>query len=112
MDEADQQPPRDQFGLARDDAREQRVIGPLGMKQIRIVPGDDVIGEPADRIGVAADGKELEGADADVARGDAGQHRAGQCGLADDVFAGDDGGKRACGRNAQRVHRFADDVFA
>ena len=112
MDEADQQPARDEIGLARDDAGEQRVIGPLGWSSVRIVPGDDVVGEPADRVGVAADGEELEGADADMARGDARQHRAGQRGLADDVLAGDDGGERARGRDAEREHGLADDVFA
>ncbi|MHC2692970.1 hypothetical protein ACVME9_005461 [Bradyrhizobium liaoningense] len=71
-----------------------------------------MVGEPAHRLGVAADGEELEGADADMAGGDAGQHRAGQRGLANDVLAGDDGGERARGRDAQRVHRFADDVLA
>ena len=33
MDEADQQPARDQIGLAGDDAFEQRVIGALGLSQ-------------------------------------------------------------------------------
>jgi hypothetical protein len=91
MDETDQQPACDEIGLARDDATEQRVIGPLGAEQLRIVPRDDMVGEPANGIGVAANGEELEGPDADVARGDAGQHRAWQRGLADDVLAGDDG---------------------
>ena len=45
MDEADQKPARDQIGLPRDDAFEQRVIGALGFRRIRIVPGDDVVGE-------------------------------------------------------------------
>ena len=78
MDEADQQPARDQVGLARDDAFEQRVIGALGLGDVRVVPGDDVVGELPHAIGVAARGEELEGADADVARGHAGEHRAGQ----------------------------------
>ncbi len=111
VDEADQQPARDEIGLTRDDAGEQGVIGALCLEQVRIVAGDDVVGEPADRAGVAADGEELEGADADVARGDARQHRAGQRGLADDVLAGDDRGERARGRDAEREHGFADDVF-
>ena len=71
-----------------------------------------MVGEPPHAVGVAARGEKLEGADADMARRHAGQHRAGQHGLADHVLAGDDGGERARGRNAQREHRLADDVFA
>ena len=63
-------------------------------------------------VGVAARGEELEGADADMARRHAGQHRAGQHGLAHHVLAGDNGGERARGRDAQREHGLADDVFA
>ena len=112
MDEADMQPARHQLRLPRHDACEQRVIGALGSRQLRIVPRDDMIGEPAQRVGVLARGEILEGADADVARGDAGQHRARQHGLAHHVLARCHGGERARGRNAQREHRLADDVFA
>ena len=41
-----------------------------------------MVGELPHRLGVAARGEILEGADADVARGHAGQHGAGQHGLA------------------------------
>ncbi len=112
MDEADQQPARDQFGLAGGHGAEQGMIGTLRVGEIRIVPGDDVIGEPSHRLGIAARGKILEGADADMAGSDPGQHRAGQRRLAHHALAGDDGGERARGRNAQGMHRFADDVFA
>ena len=76
------------------------------------MPRDDVVGELPHAVGVAARGEELEGADADVARRHARQHRAGQHGLAHHVLAGDDGGERARGRDAEREHRLADDVFA
>ena len=46
------------------------------------MPRDHVVGEQAQRLDVAARGEELEGADADVARGHARQHRAGQRRLA------------------------------
>ena len=82
MDEADQQPARDQIGLSGDDAFEQRVIGALGQSNIRIVARDDMIGERAHTIGFATRGEELEGADADVACGHAREHSAGQHGLA------------------------------
>ena len=94
------------------DAFEQRAIGALGLGDVRIVPGDDVVGEQAHAVGVAARGEELEGADADVARGHARQHRAGQHGLAHHGLAGRDGGERARGGDAERGHRLADDVFA
>ena len=97
---------------ARDHGFEQRAVGTLGLRSVRIVPGDDVVGERAHASAIAARGEELEGADADVAGGDAGQHRAGQRGLAEDRLAGGDGGERARGRDAERGHRLADDVFA
>ena len=112
VDEADQQPARDQLGLPRDHRFQQRVIGALGARRFRIVPGDDVIGEPPHALGIAARREELEGADPDVARRDAGQHRARQRGLAQHALAGDHGGERSRGRNPERRHRLADDVFA
>ena len=112
VDEADQQPARDQFGLARDHALQQRVIGALGVGRLRVVPGDDVIGQPPHALGIAARGEILEGSDPDVAGGDAGQDRARQRRLAQHALAGRHGGERSRGRNAQRRHRLADDVFA
>ena len=112
MDEADQQPARDEVGLSRDDAFEQRVIGALGHPDVRIVSADDMVGELSHALGVAARGEELEGADADMARRDARQHRAGQHGLALHALARRHRGERACGGDAQRKHRLADDVFA
>ena len=112
MDETDQQPAGDQFGLPRDDAFEQRVIGALSRGRVRIVPGDDVVGQFSYAIGVAAGGKILKRADADVARGHTRQHRARQRRLAHHVLAGHHGGERARGGNAERRHRLADDVFA
>ena len=46
---------------------EQRAIGALGLGGLRVVPGDDVVGEQPHALGVAARGEILEGADADVA---------------------------------------------
>ena len=77
----------------------------------RVVPGDDVIGQPPHTLGVAASGEILEGADADVAGGHAGQHGAWQGILTDHLLAGDHCGERARGGNAEG-YRFADDVFA
>ena len=69
MDEANQQPARDEIGLARDHRREQRVIRPFAAGKLAIVPRDHVVGEPAHGFGIAAGGKILERADADVACG-------------------------------------------
>ena len=71
-----------------------------------------MIGEQADRLDILARGEELEGADPDMARGDTRQHRAGEGGVAKDEVAGRYGGKRPRRRDAERLHRFAHDVFA
>ena len=76
------------------------------------MPRDGVVSEPLDAVGIAASREVLERADANMARGDARQHGAGQDGFAHDVFAGDGGSERPCGRNSERRHRLADDVFA
>ena len=47
--------------------RQQRVIGPLGLRRVGIMPCDDVVGEPPHPLGIAAGGEELEGADANMA---------------------------------------------
>ena len=112
VDEAHQHPSRHQLGLPRDHAIEQRAIRVLLVARIGIVPGDDVVGEQTQRLAIAARGEELESADADVACGNARQHRAGQHGLAHHRLAGGDRRERARGWNAERRHRLADDVFA
>ena len=116
MDEPHQHPARDQLRLAGDHAGEQGAIGlgPMSVFRARfgIVAVDDVVCEQPQRVGVAACREELEGADADMARRDAGQHGTGQEGLADHRFAGRHRRQRARGRDAQRFHRLADDVFA
>ncbi len=112
VDESDQQPARHQIGLPRDHGFEQRAVGPLGIGGVRVVPGDDVIGQPPHALGIAARREILEGADANMAGGYAGQHRAGQRHLAHHMLARDDSGERPRGGNAQGKHRLADDVFA
>src|SRR5271165_7479843 len=51
-------------------------------------------------------------ANADVAGCDAGQHGSGQLAVAINRFAGRDGSQRPSGRNSERMHRFADEIFA
>ncbi len=74
--------------------------------------GDGVVGQLLEFCRVAAGGEELECADPDVAGGDASEHGPGQRGFAVDGFAGGGGGEGAGGGHAERVHRFAQDVFA
>ena len=73
---------------------------------------DRVVIEGLKPLIVLPGGKDLKGADADMALRHAGQDGAGQGAFADDLFAGADRGKRAGGGNAKRVHRLGDDVFA
>ena len=83
VDEADQHPLRHQLGLARDHrGRAARDRAAARVARLRVVAGDDVIGQQAQRLDIAARGEELEGADPDVARRHARQHRAGQRRLA------------------------------
>ena len=59
-----------------------------GLRRLRgfgVVAGDGVVGERAEGFGVAARGEVLEGADAEMAGGDAGEDGAGLDGLADDA---------------------------
>ena len=79
---------------------------------LRVVAGDHVVRQQPHRLEVAPRGEVLEGADADVAGGDARQHGAGQRRLADDLFAGRHRGQRAGRRDAERGHGLAHDVLA
>ena len=112
MDETDQHPARHQLGLRRADGFEQCEIGVRRLGGLRVMAGDDVVGECLDRLQILAGGEILEGADADMAGGDAGQHPARQGCFAEHMLAGRDRRQRPCGRDAEGVHRLRDDVFA
>ena len=105
-------PARDQPGLAFHDGLKQREAGPLGVAGVGKVAIDDVVGKTLDRFEVAARGEILEGSDTDVARCDAGQHGSRQLAIAIDRFPGRDGGQRPRGRDSERMHRLADEIFA
>lgn len=77
-----------------------------------MVAGDCMVGEAAQQVLVAGGRGVLEAAHPQVAAGHPGQHGARQCGFAIHRAAGADHGQRPCRRDAQRVHRLADDVFA
>ena len=112
MNEADEQPLRYKRCLARDHQVEEGAVPVRGVNRLWVMPRDDVISEAPDRIQIPVRREELEGADTDVARRDAGQYRAGQSGLAPNRLAGRHSGERSGRRNPERRHRLADDIFA
>ena len=102
VDEADEHPLRDEPRLGVQHALEE-----LQIRSARVVAGDRVVGQLTQPT-VAR--RVLERADADVRGRHARQDRARQgAGLAQDRLAGGDDGQRARGRDAQGVHRLADD---
>src|SRR6056297_808739 len=107
VDEAEAEPVRHQRRLTlHDGVQEGRGIGCVG-----IMPGDRIVEERLQRLGVAPCGKDLERTDAQVALRHPGQHGAGQGLFPYDPLAGPYGGQRAGGRHAKGVHRFAHHVF-
>ena len=66
----------------------------------------------SDGFKVAACREILKGSDADVTRRDAGQHGSRYLPVAINGFTGRDGRQRPCGRNSERMHRFANEIFA
>ena len=97
MDEAKAHPLRDQARLALCDGVKQlqRAGG------LRVVAGDGIAGQCLQFVHLAARGKELKAADADVAGGNAGQDSAmGAAVVAVDVFAGQGDGQCAGGGDA------------
>ena len=107
MDEPHQQPARDQFRLPSDHRFQECSVA----RGSRVMPRDRIVRERPDAVGILAGGEILEGADADVAGGDAGDDGAGQVGLADHGFAGRDGGQRPRGGDAEGVHGLGDQIF-
>jgi hypothetical protein len=99
-------------GLRGDHALEQREVGVVGRRRVRVVPGDRVVGEPAQQVDVAGGARVLEAADAQVAAGHPGEDRPRLHRLAAHRPAGRDHGERARRRDAQGVHRLADHVLA
>ena len=73
---------------------------------------DHVLRENAKAFDVPSRRKVLKGPDADVASRDPGQYGAWKKHFASNLFAGGHCGERARGGNAERSHRFADQVLA
>ena len=111
VDKADVQPPRDQGGLSLNHRFEEIEVSPIRLQQLREMPRHGVVGQRAQGVQVIMRRGVLEGPDADVAGGDAGQHRPGQDFLAHDLLARRGDRKAAGGRDAERVHRLADDIL-
>src|SRR6266571_233004 len=108
MNEADELPLRYKRRLARDHQVEEGAVPVRRVNRLWVMPRDDVISEAPDRIQIPLRCEELEGADTDVARRDAGQYRAGQTRLAPNRLAGRHSGERSGRRNPERRHRLAD----
>ena len=112
VDETEAQPLRDQRRLPRDHRIQQCAIGIFGLRRIRVVPRDDVIGEDLHALHILAGGEILERADADMALRHAHHDGAGQRLFAHGDLTGRHGGECTRRGNAQRCHRLADDIFA
>src|SRR4051794_22906742 len=74
MDEAHQQPPRDQVGLGGHHLLQKGAIGLISLGRLWVVPGDDIVRELAHPVCVTARCKELERANPDMAGGHTGEH--------------------------------------
>jgi hypothetical protein len=103
---------RQQRRLAFGDGAQPLCVAVCGAGQIRVVAGDAVIGQLAQLLALVAGGEVFEGADAEMAGGDARQLRAGQGLVAIHGFASGDHRQGARGRDAQRMHGLADQHFA
>ena len=111
VDEAEEHPVGDEVCLAADDGGEEG-LGVAGGIELGVVAGDGVGGEAAEGVEIATRGEVLEGADAEVSGGDAGEDGAGLRGLTLDVLAGGDGGEGAGGGDAEGSHGLAEEVLA
>src|SRR6478672_8194266 len=76
------------------------------------MPLDRVVRQRSQRGQIIVSRRILESADADMAGSDPREHRAWQQLLANNFLTGDGDREAAGGWNAERMHRFADDVFA
>jgi hypothetical protein len=105
-------PLRHQRGLTFGHGAQETEVAICRAGQFRIVAGNGVIGELVQHLGGAMRRHVLEGADAQMTRGDPRQDRPGQGAFPIDRFAGRYDGQRARGGNPQRLHRLADQHLA
>jgi hypothetical protein len=111
VNEADGLPARDQRRLPRKDGPEQGQMRFVGIDDLRIVPRARVVGQSAERRLILVRRCPLHGADANMAGSDAREHRPLEHRFAIDRLPRRDHRKAARRRNAEGVHRLADDVF-
>ena len=97
--------------LPCEDRVEQRDVRLRRIGELRVVPRPRVVRQRPQRRLVVVRRRPLHRADADVARGHAREHGALEHRLAIDRLARRHHGQAPGGRNAERVHRLADDVF-
>ena len=118
VDETHRLPLRHQGDLACDDPAqhqpvgvELRILSGFGV-DVRKMPFDGVVGKRLQCSDIAQGCSILEGGDPDMALGGSGQHSPGFRAAAMDAVTGGDDRETARRRDVQRVHRFADQVFA
>jgi len=112
VDETDEGPLGEEGGLACDGELQESAGGFRIVNGIGDMATEGVAGEQAQGLEILEGGNVLEGADADVAGGDAGQNGAGEGAIAEHRFAGGGNGQGPGGGNAQGVHGLAHEVFA
>ena len=86
--------------------------GLLRLDRVGIVTGDRVVGETPHERRITVRRGVLERPDAQMARRDPGEHRAGQHGVPRDLLAGRHHSQRPGSGDAERMHRLADHVLA
>ena len=112
VDKAHPQPAGDEGRLADDHRPQQVRVGSITGPHLRIVAVNHVVGQVAERLGIATRLKVLEGAHPHMTARHPRQHRPGKAtGVAKDRLAGGDRRQGAGGGDAQGRHVFADQVL-
>ena len=112
MDKPYEHPASDEGCLSIDDTLEERKVRVLRLDGVGIVTDNRVVREAPQEHGITIGRCVLERPDAQMARGNSGEHRAGQHGAPLDLLAGRHHGQRPRGADAERVHRLAHQVLA
>jgi hypothetical protein len=111
MDKTNHHPLSNQRRLPVEHRIEKCGVGLIGVGDLGIVARDDVVRERAYTIDVPARREVLEGADADMASCDAGQHCPRKWGFARYRLTCRHDAKGACRRDTKGRHRFTNDIF-
>src|ERR1700722_2154960 len=111
MDEAEEQPARDEGCLSRDHAIQQIPVRTFRLFGVRIVPCHCVVCQRPNPFRVTPRGEVLERTHAKMAGRDTGQHGTWQSRFAQHPFSGHHGGQRTGGRQTQSRHCFTHNIF-